>query len=161
MNPISIIQAQPAEDMQVIKELFWEYLTWANDMNEREFGLRLDIAKMLEEDMADLGKFLPPDGRLLLAQNDGFKAGCVCLKKLRPNLGEVKRLYVKPAFRGNGIGKMLVGKLLEEARKVGYRIIRLDSTRYMVNAHDLYRSFGFQEIAPYPESEIPKEYHAH
>lgn len=161
MNPISIRQAKPAEDVQVVKELFWEYLTWANDMNEREFGLRLDIAKMLEADMADLGKFMPPDGRLFLAQNDGFTTGCVCLKKLRQSIGEVKRLYVKPAFRGKGIGKMLVGILLEEARKIGYGIIRLDSTRYMVNAHDLYRSFGFQEIAPYPESEIPKEYHAH
>lgn len=161
MNPISILQAQPVENVQVIKELFWEYLTWANDMNEREFGLRLDIAEMLEEDMADLGKFMPPDGRLLLALDEGFTAGCVCLKKLKPGIGEVKRLYVKPAFRGKGIGKMLVGKLLEEARKVGYGMIRLDSTRYMVNAHDIYRSFGFQEIAPYPESEIPKEYHDH
>ncbi len=161
MNTIRILQAQPAEDEQVIKELFWEYLTWANDMNDREFGLRLDIAKMLEEDMADLGKFMPPGGRLLLAYSDGSIVGCVCLKKLRPNIGEVKRLYVKPAFRGMGIGKMLVGKLLEEARKVGYGMIRLDSTRYMVNAHTLYRSFGFKEIAPYPESEIPKDYHAH
>jgi GNAT superfamily N-acetyltransferase len=161
MNPIRILQARPAEDVQVVKELFWEYLTWANDMNEREFGLRLDIAQMLEEDIADLGKFMPPDGRLLLAQDDDLTAGCVCLKKLRPSIGEVKRLYVKSAFRGKGIGKMLVGKLLEEARKVGYGIIRLDSTLYMVNAHDIYRFFGFQEIAPYPESEIPKEYHAH
>ncbi len=161
MNSIRVLQAQPAEDLQAVKELFWEYLTWANDMNEREFGLRLDIAKMLEEDMADLGKFMPPDGRLLLAQNESFIAGCVCLKKLKASVGEVKRLYVKPAFRGKGIGKMLVGKLLEEARKIGYGMIRLDSTRYMVNAHDLYRSFGFQEIAPYSESEIPKEYHAH
>lgn len=161
MNPIRISQAQPVQGAQVVRELFWEYLTWANDMNAREFGLRLDIAKMLEEDMLDLGKFMPPDGRLLLAQDDGLIAGCICLKKLRQNIGEVKRLYVKPAFRGKGIGKMLIGKLLEEARKISYRAIRLDSTRYMVNAHDLYRSFGFQEIAPYPESEIPKEYHAH
>ena len=160
MSPIRIFQAQPVEeDVQMVKELFWEYLTWANDRNEREFGLRLDIAKMLEEDLAGLAKFVPPDGRLLLAQNDGLIAGCVCLKKLRPSIGEVKRLYVKPAFRGKGIGKMLVAKLLEEARNVGYEMIRLDSARYMVDAHGLYRSFGFQEIAPYPESEIPKEYH--
>jgi GNAT superfamily N-acetyltransferase len=161
VDSINILQALTAEDLQAVKELFWEYLTWANDMNEREFGLRLDIAKMLEEDMADLEKFMPPEGRLLLTHIEGFIAGCICLKKLRPNIGEVKRLYVKPAFRRKGIGKMLVEKLLEEARKVGYGMIRLDSTRYMVNAHDLYRSFGFQEIAPYPESEIPKEYHAH
>lgn len=161
MTQIRILQAQPADDMQMVKELFWEYLTWANDMNDQEFGLRLDIAKMLEEDMADLGKFMPPDGRLLLARDNGFTTGCVCLKRLNSSIGEVKRLYVKPAFRGKRIGKMLVGKLLEEARKIGYERIRLDSTRYMLNAHDLYRSFGFQEIAPYPESEIPKDYHTH
>jgi GNAT superfamily N-acetyltransferase len=161
VNPIHISQAQLLQDVQVVRELFWEYLTWANDMNAREFGLRLDIAKMLEEDMANLGKFMPPDGRLLLARDDDFITGCVCLKKLRLNIGEVKRLYVKPSFRGKGIGKMLVEKLLEEARKIGYGTIRLDSTRYMVNAHDIYRSFGFQERVPYSESEIPKEYHAH
>lgn len=161
MNSIRILQAKPVDDEQVVKDLFWEYLTWANDMNDREFGLRLDIANMLEDDMANLGKFMPPDGRLILAQYDGFTAGCVCLKKLKPGIGEVKRLYVKPSFRGKGIGKMMVGTLLEEARKIGYGIIRLDSTRYMVNAHDLYRSFGFQEIAPYSESEIPNEYHVH
>ena len=161
MTPISILQARPAEDVQIVKELFWEYLAWANDMNEREFGLRLDIAKMLEEDMVNLGKFMPPDGRLLLAQNDDFTAGCVCLKRLSPSVGEVKRLYLKPVFRGKGMGKMLVGKLLEEAMKIGYEVIRLDSTRYMNNAHGLYRSFGFQEIEPYPESEIPEEHHSH
>lgn len=84
LTPILILQAQPAEGMQVVKDLFCEYLTWANDMNEREFGLRLDIAIMLEEDMANLGKFMPPDGRLLLARHDGFTEGCVCLKKLGP-----------------------------------------------------------------------------
>lgn len=161
MTSVSIVQAQTEKDLQVVKELFWEYLTWANDMNDQEFGLRLDIAKMLEEDMADLGKFMPPDGRLLLAQSNNFPTGCVCLKKLGPSIGEVKRLYVRPAFRGKGIGKMLVGKLIEESKQIGYAFVRLDSTRYMVNAHALYRSFGFQEREPYPESEIPEEYHAH
>lgn len=161
MNPVRIFQVNPIEDIQLVKELFWEYLTWANDMNEQEFGLRLDITKMLDEDLANLGKFMPPDGRLLLAQCKGYPSGCVCLKKLTPGVGEVKRLYVKPAYRGMGIGNLLVGKLLEEARKIGYEGIRLDSTRYMTNAHGLYRSFGFREIEPYPESEIPLEYHAH
>ena len=161
MGSIRILEVPSAEDVQAVKELFWEYFTWANDMNAQEFGLRMDIAKMLEEDMADLGKFMPPDGRLLLAQEDDLVAGCVCLKKLKPSIGEVKRLYVKPAFRRKGIGKMLVGKLLDESRKTGYETIRLDSTRYMVHAHNLYRSFGFHEIAPYAESEIPNEYRAH
>lgn len=130
-------------------------------MNDQDFGIRLDIAAMLEKDMEDLQKFMPQHGRLLLAESNGFVAGCICLKKLSAEIGEVKRLYVRPAFRGKGIGKKLVTKLLEEALEIGYKTIRLDSTKYMVEAHDLYRSFGFQEIEPYPESEIPGEFHAH
>lgn len=83
------------------------------------------------------------------------------MKKLTASIGEVKRLYVRPAARGKGIGKKMVSKLLDEARPIGYETIRLDSTQYMVAAHNLYRSFGFQDIEPYPESEIPEEYHAY
>lgn len=161
MTAIKVFQAQSEKDVKIVRELFWEYLTWANDMNDQEFGIRLDIATMLEEDMADLGKFMPPYGRLLLAQSNGLAAGCICLKKLNASIGEVKRLYVRPSFRGKGIGKKLVTNLLEESRRIGYMTIRLDSTRYMVAAHALYRSFSFQEIEPYPESEIPEEFHAY
>lgn len=161
MTLIRIVQAQGEKDVQIVRALFWEYLSWANEMNEREFDLRLDIAKMLEEDMADLGKFMPPYGRLLIAQSEGDAAGCVCLKKLSQDVGEVKRLYVRPAFRSKGMGKMLVANLLREAWKSGYCTLRLDSTRYMGKAHALYRSFGFEEREPYPESEIPEEYHEH
>ena len=130
-------------------------------IGNQEFGLRLDIATMLEEDMANLGKFMPPNGRLLLASSKGVDAGRVCLKQLSPSIGEVKRLYVRPEFRGKRIGKALVENLLEESRKIGYTTVRLDSTRYMTSAHALYRSFGFKEIDPYPESEIPEQYHSH
>ena len=157
----TIFQVQSEKHVKIVRELFWEYLTWANDMNDQTFGIRLDIATMLDEDMADLEKFMPPYGRLLLSESNGFVAGCICLKKLNASIGEVKRLFVRPAFRGRGIGKKMVKKLLDEARQIGYKTLKLDSTRYMVDAHDLYRSFGFQEIEPYPESEIPEEYHAH
>ena len=121
-------------------------------MNDQTFGIRLDIAAMLAEDMANLEKFMPPHGRLLLSESKGFAAGCICLKKLTSSIGEVKRLYVRPDCRGKGIGKKMVGVLLDEARQIGYETIRLDSTQYMVDAHNLYRSFGFQDIEPYPES---------
>ncbi len=130
-------------------------------MNDQSFGLRLDIASMLEEDLADLDKFMPPSGRLLLYEVRGCVAGCICLKKLGVSIGEVKRLYVVPDYRGRGIGKKMVGRVLDEARQIGYSTVRLDSTRYMTKAHKLYRSFGFREVDPYRESEIPAEYHAH
>ncbi|UCH98613.1 MAG: GNAT family N-acetyltransferase [Candidatus Aminicenantes bacterium] len=83
------------------------------------------------------------------------------LKKQSVEIGEVERLYVRPAFRGKGIGKKLVIKILAEALEIGYKTIRLDSAKYMVEAHDLYRSFGFQDTEPYTESEIPPEFHQH
>jgi GNAT superfamily N-acetyltransferase len=85
-------------------------------------------------------------------------AGLACMRRIREDIGEIKRMYVRPAFRRKGIGRALVNELLSEARAIGYPRIRLDSTRFMHEAHSLYRSVGFQEIEPYPESEIPEEY---
>jgi GNAT superfamily N-acetyltransferase len=70
-------------------------------------------------------------------------------------------MYVRPAFRRKGIGRALAQRLISEARGIGYASIRLDSTRFMKAAHALYRSLGFREIEPYPESEIPPEFQSH
>ena len=105
MTAINIFQVHSEKDVKIVRELFWEYLTWANDMNDQAFGIRLDIATMLDEDMANLEKFMPPHGRLLLSERNGFAAGCICLKKLSTSIGEIKRLFVRPAYRGKGIGK--------------------------------------------------------
>lgn len=158
---VKIYQAHIENDKEAVRELFWEYLTWANDMIDQNFGFRLDIASMLDGDMAHLDIFMPPSGRLLLSEVARNVVGCICLKEIYRDIGEVKRLYVRPAYRGKGIGKTMVEALLGEARQVGYKTIRLDSARYMTDAHSLYRSFGFEEIDPYPESEIPGEYHEH
>lgn len=159
MEKTHIYQARIDQDEDKIKDLFWEYLTWANERIEKEYGFQLDIAQLQEEAMADLAKFMPPSGRLVLSAVDQNVVGCVCLKRMHKGMGEIKRLYVQPGHRGKGIGRMMVGRLLEEAKTIGYRMIRLDSTRFMTEAHKLYRSFGFQEIPPYTESEIPPEFH--
>jgi len=100
---------------------------------------------------------MPPGGRILLAEVDGAVAGIGCLKQLSPEIGEIKRMYVRPAFRRLGLGRLLLEGLLEEGRAIGYESIRLDSTRFMTAAHTLYRSYGFRDIDPYPESEIPPD----
>jgi GNAT superfamily N-acetyltransferase len=158
---IEVIQAQEHIHAPHIRELFWEYLHWANARLNEEYGIDFDIATMIEGDMVDLAKFLPPGGRLLLARSEGQMAGIACMKKLTEDIGEIKRMYVRPAVRRQGIGRALVSRLLAEARAIGYRRIRLDSTRFMKDAHALYRSFGFHEIEPYEGSEIPKEFQAH
>lgn len=158
---IEIIQAQEPVHAPRIRELFCEYLQWANARINEEFGVNFDIATMLERDMVELAKFLPPSGQLLLARCNGQMAGIACMRKLSKDIGEIKRMYVRSTIRRRGVGRALVRRLLDEAHATGYRRIRLDSARFMKEAHALYRSFGFREIEPYEGSEIPKEFQVH
>lgn len=151
-------QAETEEDRVYIRELFWEYLQWANTKVNEKFGVNFDIEQMLEGDMLDLERFYPPHGRLLLAKMDDRVAGLACMHRVREEIGEVKRMYVRKKYRGLGIGRKLLDKLIEEAKEMGYSKVRLDSARFMEAAHSLYRSSGFYEIDPYPESEIPEHF---
>lgn len=155
---IRIHQAENEEDRAYVRELFWEYLKWANARVNEEFGVNFDIETMLEEDMAKLDIYFPPDGRLVLAIKETRVAAIACLKWLRDDVAEIKRMYVRPEYRGQGVGRALLETLLEEAERIGYPRVRLDSARFMKEAHALYRSAGFAEIEPYPESEIPPEF---
>jgi GNAT superfamily N-acetyltransferase len=152
---LSLFQAETDEHRQHVRELFWEYLQWANARVTEEFGVSFDIQAMLVDDMADLGKFMPPAGRLLLAEWQAHMAGIAGLRQIDASTAEVKRMYVLPAARHHGVGRALLQGLLAEARLMGYQRVRLDSARFMTAAHALYRSAGFHEIEPYPGSEIP------
>lgn len=158
---LRIFQAETDEDRGFVRELFWEYLQWANANVNEEFGVNFDIEQMLEEDMLDLEKFSPPYGRLILAKIDDQAAGLACMHKIRDDICEIKRMYVQRAYRGTGIGRALLERLIEDAKKIGYSKARLDSARFMEAAHALYRSNEFYEIDPYPESEIPEEFQVH
>ena len=155
---IQIIVADKEQHVHPIRDLFWEYLQWANEKVQENFGVSFDIAAMLEEDMNTLDKFMPPKGRLLLGYVEDRPMGIACLKALTNSIGEVKRMYVRPQARNKGLGRALLDELLEEARQIGYRRLRLDSARFMTQAHRLYRANGFQEIEPYEGSEIPGEF---
>lgn len=157
----SIRQAETDEDRPFVRELFWEYLQWANTRVNQEFGVDFDIAAMLEGDMAKLEIFLPPDGRIVLAGEGSRLAGIACLKRLKDGIAEIKRMYVRPDFRRQGLGRALLDSLIQEAKEAGYHTIRLDSARFMKSAHALYESAGFLEIPPYPESEIPPDFQAY
>ena len=156
-----IYQAQLDEDKAHVCDLFWEYLQWANSKINEEFDIDLDIHSMHEQNISELDKFLPPHGRLLLVEFEDQVDGVACMRRIRENIGEIKRMYVRPKFRGQGIGRAFLERLFDEAREMGYPRILLDSSRFMKEAHSLYRSAGFQEIDPYPESEIPSEFQAH
>lgn len=148
-------------DTTVVRDLFWEYLQWANGMVNDEFKVNFDIAAMLEQDMQTLDKFAPPLGRIVLAVDGKSVLGLGCLKRLRPGIGEIKRMFVRPAARGTGLGQALLNALLAHAEVAGYSEVWLDSAGFMKAAHALYRAAGFRDIDPYPESEIPSDFQKH
>lgn len=122
-----------------------EYATWL------EFNL---CFQGFEEEMRTLpGKYAPPKGRLLLALWEGKPAGVIALRPLgeaKEGLCEMKRLFVRPAFRGHGIGRILAERVIAEAEEIGYRRMRLDTIAgKMESAIAMYRALGFAETAPY------------
>jgi len=139
---IQIIQAETPEQIEEARGLFREYEAW----------LGLDLCfQGFEEELANLpGKYNLPDGRLFLASVDEKTAGCIALRKLEEGVCEMKRLYVRDEFRGLGLGKTLIEKLIAEAREAGYKKMRLDTLPdKMAKAVSLYESHGFRQIAPY------------
>jgi len=158
---VKLVETNQKEYIQQIRDIFWEYLVWANSRINQEYNITLDIASAIEDDMAHLGKFMPPSGCLLLSLAGNQLDGIACMKILTPEIGEIKRMYVRQDHRGKGLGRSLVQRLIEEAGQTGYRQLRLDSARFMQVAHHLYRSMGFHDIQPYKGSEIPVEYQGH
>lgn len=152
---LSICQMDPDHGTAQVRAMFWEYLQWANSRLNEEYGIDFDIEAMFDKTMSELQTYFPPDGRLLLAKAANRVVGIACMRRIGGDIGEIKRMYVRGAFRGQGIGRALLQRLLEEARDIGYSIIRLDSARFMEEAHSLYRSAGFRETEPYAASEIP------
>lgn len=158
---IQIRTGDKDKDSSVVRELFREYLDWGNTRLYEEFGVAFDTPELVESSMQHLDWFMPPAGRLLLGIVDGEPMGIACLKALEPGIGEVKRMYVRPQARNRGLGRALLNRLLEEARRIGYESLRLDSARFMTDAHRLYVSSGFREIEPYEGSEVPVDLQKH
>lgn len=133
--------ASPAEIVQA-RELFLEYA--------QSLGFSLCFQNF-DKELANLpGDYAPPDGRLLLAEYEGQAAGCVALHKLADGVCEMKRLYLRPAFRGKGLGRALADRIISEARQIGYQRMRLDTVEpVMKDAVAMYCRIGFREIAPY------------
>ena len=143
-----ILQAASPDRVEQARQLFQEYAG--------SLGFHLCF-QSFDKELAGLpGDYAPPDGRLLLAEHEGKIAGCVALHKLSDGLCEMKRLYVRPEFRGQALGRALAERVIQEARAIGYARMRLDTiVGQMDSAIALYRALGFREIPPYRENPIP------
>jgi len=139
---MKMIQATSPAEIQRARELFEEYAAW--------LGLNLCFQNF-DKELAELpGEYVPPAGRLLLAVEDNQIAGCVALRGIGEGSCEMKRLYVRPNFRGQGLGRDLAESILSAAREIGYERMRLDTLPGKMDlALAMYRSLGFREIDPY------------
>ena len=139
---LTFSQAESPTQIAQARELFLEYA--------QSLGFSLCFQNF-DKELAGLpGDYAPPQGRLLLAEYEGQLAGCVALHPLDPTICEMKRLYLRPQFRGKGLGRALADRIIAEARLIGYHRMRLDTVGpVMKDAVAMYRKLGFQEIAPY------------
>ena len=133
--------AETVEQVEEARRLFREY--------EEATGVDLCFQNFAAELAALPGDYAPPPGRLILGYADEELAGCVALRKLEEGVCEMKRLYVRPAFRGTGLGRKLAEAAIGEAVEIGYDRMRLDTLPQMGAAIAMYRTLGFREIEAY------------
>lgn len=144
---MDIIPASTPPHIESARALFVEYA--------ESLGFSLCF-QGFDEELAGLpGAYSPPEGRLLLAMAEGKPAGCVALRPKADGACEVKRLFVRPAYRASGLGRALMNRVLAEAREIGYRRMRLNTVvGQMDRAIALYRQLGFREIEAYDEHPV-------
>jgi len=136
-----------ASELESVRTLLAEYAA----------ALPFDLGfQGFDEELRGLpGAYAPPGGALLAAHVGDRMEGCVALRPLEADVAELKRLYVRPTLRGSGVGRLLAEAAVDEARRLGYARIRLDTTPGMAEAAALYERLGFRDIPPYRENPIP------
>jgi putative acetyltransferase len=144
---IRIIESRWPEDRATVEVLFREYIA----------SLTEDISfQNPDDELATLpGKYARPGGIVLIAWDGAEAAGTIAYRMFEPGVAEMKRLYVRPASRGSGLGRDLANELIEEARVCGYRTLMLDTLESMSAARTLYRDLGFVPVEPYYHNPLP------
>jgi GNAT superfamily N-acetyltransferase len=138
-----------------------ELLSWYRDELLENYNVdsEAEIGQTTEEYVKEnthiFTSLHPPKGIIFIVDVDGDIAGTGAIKKYRDSMGEIKRMYIRPKYRGNGYSKKLINKLLETGYEYGWSSFILDTPKFANAAQGLYRSVGFQEREPYPESEVP------
>lgn len=144
---LKIVPATAAQDLADVRILFGEYsVLVAEALCFQNFDQELEALP---------GAYAPPDGALLIARDKHAAAGCVALRKLDASTGEMKRMFVREAYRGSGLGRRLAAAIIEEARNRNYARVVLDTLPKLAPAIALYRDIGFRETGPYLPSPTP------
>jgi putative acetyltransferase len=144
---LTIVPAVAADDIERVRELFVEY--------QRALGVDLNYQGFDGEVAGLPGDYAPPRGALFLCLDEGDAAGCVAMRPIGEDLCEMKRLYLRASLRGRGAGRLLAQRVIDQARAIGYRAMRLDSLPTMKEAIALYETLGFTRIPPYYPSPVP------
>ncbi len=147
MPAMRVREVSAEADLAEVKRLFLAYA--------QTLGVSLCFQNFDQELVNLPGAYAPPGGCLWLAEFDGIAGGCAALRPLGDQICEMKRLFLEPAFRGTGAGRVLALTVMEKAKSLGYAAIRLDTLPSMARAIELYQSFGFQRIDPYYENPVP------
>lgn len=166
MPHTEFIVANAATHRQQLIALNVEYMNWVLQSVERHFGVRAQdaLGMRIEEYVPSaIDKVCgdpPPKGVFYLVEVEGNVVGMGGIRYLRDGVAEVKRIYFRPAARGNGLGARMLSRLLSDARSFGYQNICLDTGPFMKSAHRIYEACGFSDCAPYPGTEVPNAFHS-
>ncbi|MDQ5909865.1 MAG: hypothetical protein QG599_1960 [Pseudomonadota bacterium] len=144
---MNLVPAQTVGNIETARVLFREY--------QRFLGVDLCFQDFAEELATLPGRYAPPRGRLLLAMAGANAAGCVALRPLEGGVCEMKRLFVRPAWRSQGLGERLARQIIADATALGYTVMRLDTLDTLESAMRLYTALGFQRCAPYYSNPLP------
>ena len=145
---MNLVPARTGDDIETARALFRDY--------QRFLGVDLDFQGFAEELVTLPGRYAPPRGRLLLARDGAHAAGVVALRSLEEEGAcEMKRLFVRPAYRGQGWGRWLATQIIHEATALDYAVMRLDTLDTLERAMQLYETLGFQRCAPYYANPLP------
>lgn len=157
--------ANPITHRDTLIELNIEYASWVFQGIEQLFGVPtneivgMPVAQYIPTVIDKVCGDSPPKGIFYLVQTDSGTAGMGGLRFLKPGVAEIKRVYVRPQFRGRKLGETILQRLLADAREFGYKRLVLDTAPFMTAAHRLYENYGFMDCAAYDGVEVPSAFH--
>ena len=160
---VEFIEADLHLHRDALVDLNHEYLAWIREQIEKRYGIDVSppggetVEEYAEKSIDDVLDLIPPEGICYLLKAEGDYVGMGAIREVRSGVGEIKRMYIKPGYRGRGIGSGLLRRLLGKGREFGFTRVFLETGKFMATAQNLYRSAGFVEREEYDETEVPPE----